>query len=420
MIGLLAPTSRAHTIPAFSGSDGAGASAIGGRGGVVYHVTRLDGEIDGDRNVPGTLAYGLNDANFTVGGVVRPRTIVFDVGGTIWLGRRGEDVGWDTRDPLSVGSRLTIAGQTAPGRIIILGGGLRVNGDDVIIRNLVIAPGYGARKVNPTTGYADQYTYDGMNISSKNVVVDHVSAVFATDETISVDERASDVTVQYCNISQGQNYPQADAEADRVVYTGHALGSLIQAGQGAKISFHHNLYAHQKGRLPRVGTEKPDRWDAENPGVRFIGSYNDFRNNVYYNWLNTAGTGASGQPSSNNFVGNFYLAGPGGDNPAGRSSFMITNVPGGTSIFNGANGPTGVFHSGNRKDTDKDGDANDSVALTDHDFPSSRIRGLRLCGNPLFRSDRYRRGRLQGRARSCRRQLEGPQFHRRPHRRRGA
>ena len=148
-MGLLAPTSNAHAIPAFSGADGAGASAIGGRGGVVYHVTRLDGEIDGDRDVPGTLAYGLNDANFTVGGVVQPRTIVFDVGGTIWLGRRGEDVGWDTRDPLSVGSRLTIAGQTAPGGIIILGGGLRVNGDDVIIRNVVIAPGYGARTVNP-------------------------------------------------------------------------------------------------------------------------------------------------------------------------------------------------------------------------------------------------------------------------------
>src|SRR4051812_6100750 len=79
VIGLLAPTSRADTIPAFSGSDGAGASATGGRGGVVYHVTRLDGEIDGGRIVPGTLAYGLNDANFSVGGVVRPRTIVFDV-----------------------------------------------------------------------------------------------------------------------------------------------------------------------------------------------------------------------------------------------------------------------------------------------------------------------------------------------------
>ena len=114
-MGVLASASTAQTIPAFPGADGAGASATGGRGGVVYHVTRLDGEINGDRNVVGTLAYGLNDANFTVGGVVQPRTIVFDVGGTIWLGRKGENVGWDTQDPLSAGSHITIAGQTAPG-----------------------------------------------------------------------------------------------------------------------------------------------------------------------------------------------------------------------------------------------------------------------------------------------------------------
>ena len=253
-----ASASLARAIPAFPGADGASASAIGGRGGVVYHVTRLDGEIDGDRDAVGTLAYGLDDDNFTVDGVVRPRTIVFDVGGTIWLGRRGEDVGWDTRDSLSVGSHLTIAGQTAPGGINILGGGLSVDGDNVIIRNVVIAPGYGVRSVNPTTGYADRYTYDALDISGRNVLIDHVTAVFATDETISVNERAQDVTVQFSNISQGQNFPQADAEATAVVYTGHALGSLIQGGHGAKISFHHNLYAQQKGRLPRVGTELPE------------------------------------------------------------------------------------------------------------------------------------------------------------------
>jgi hypothetical protein len=395
-LGALAPASLAQAIPAFPGADGAGAYATGGRGGLVYQVTRLDGEVNGERNVVGTLAYGLDDTHFRVGGVVQPRTIVFDVGGTIWLGRRGEDVGWDTQDPLTVGSRVTIAGQTAPGGINLMGGGLKVSGDNVIIRNLVIAPGYGVRKINPTTGYADQFTYDAMNISARNVLIDHVSAVFATDETISVDERASDVTVQYCNISQGQNYPQADAEADRVVYTGHALGSLIQPGQEARINFHHNLYAHQKGRLPRVGTEKPDDWDTRHPGTPFVGSFNDFRNNVFYNWFRTAGTGARGQPSSNNFIGNFYLVGPGGEDPIGGPDPTITTKPGGTSIFDGANGPTGVYHSGNRKDVNRDGDADDSVALTDGDFPNCRIQGSAYAQVPYAgvtdaATDAYRR-----------------------------
>src|SRR3954462_4636876 len=68
-------------VPAFSGADGAGATITGGRGGVVYHVTKLDTKF-GDNGI-GTFQYGLNDANFNSGS---PRTIVFDVGGTIFLG----------------------------------------------------------------------------------------------------------------------------------------------------------------------------------------------------------------------------------------------------------------------------------------------------------------------------------------------
>ncbi|HEY2882041.1 MAG TPA: hypothetical protein VGJ15_06395, partial [Pirellulales bacterium] len=132
---------------AFPGADGSGAVATGGRGGIVYHVTQLDTSFSD--NGPGTLHYGLNDANF--GG--QARTIVFDVGGAIWLGRNPTDTeGWDTQDPMSVGSNVTIAGQTAPGGITIMGGGLKVNGANAIIRNLNIAPGYGTRNLNSTTG----------------------------------------------------------------------------------------------------------------------------------------------------------------------------------------------------------------------------------------------------------------------------
>ena len=60
--------------------------------------------------------------------------------------------------------------------------------------------------------------------------------------------------------------------------------------------------------------------------VAGVGAFNDFRNNVFYNWLGTAGSGASGQPSQNNFVGNFYLAGPGGDNPLGRHQHVDHDV----------------------------------------------------------------------------------------------
>jgi hypothetical protein len=127
--------------------------------------------------------------------------------------------------------------------------------------------------------------------------------------------------------------------------------------------------------LPRVGTE------ASKLTVPGVGSYNDFRNNVFYNWLGTPGSGASSQPSANNFVGNFYLAGPGGDSNSGTS---IVAASGGTGIFSGSSGPTGVYHSGNLKDTNKDGDALDGVALTNSDFGSSTFQASPYTQVPYY------------------------------------
>jgi pectate lyase len=345
-------------LPAFPGADGAAAFTTGGRGGLVYRVTKLDKNFND--NGPGTLRYGLTDSNF--GG--QPRTIVFDVAGTFWLGRfgaeRGHDNGWDTQSRLNWGSHVTIAGQSAPGPVFIMGGVTKANGSNTILRNVTIAPGYGLRNfskpedgIAPTPGdFPDAYVYDAIDISGQGILIDHVTTVYATDETISINELADDVTIQYSSISQGQNYPQADAEGGGN-FTGHGLGSLIQPGSGANISIHHNLYAHQKGRLPRVGTETGD---LSNPAV---GGYNDFRNNVFYNWLGTAGQGASGQPSQNNFVNNFYLAGPGGEDPIGGSNPGITLRSGGTGIFSGSS-QTKVYASGNLRDTNKDGDWDDT------------------------------------------------------------
>lgn len=368
-----ATRAHAQTLPAFSGADGAAANVTGGRGGLVYHVTKLD--LNMNDAGPGTLRYGLSDSNFTVNGAVQPRTIVFDVAGTFWLGRygaeNGHDNGWDTTSRYNLGSHVTVAGQTAPGPVTIMGGLVKANGTNAILRNVTIAPGYGMRNfskpedgVFPTPGdFPDSYVYDAIDITGTNLMIDHVTTAYATDETISANELANNVTIQYSNISQGQNYPQADAEASGVTYTGHALGSLLQGGSNSKFSVHHNLYAHQKGRLPRVGSEVG------------AGAFNDFRNNVFYNWLGTAGGGASSQPSFNNFVGNFWRAGPGGENPVGGASTAITTANGGTGIFSGSNSSgTRVHHSGNLKDTNKDGDANDGVALTNSDFSSSSIQ----------------------------------------------
>lgn len=345
-----------QTLPAFSGADGAAAHVTGGRGGLVYHVTKLDQNYSD--NAPGTLRYGLNDANFAN----QPRTIVFDVAGTFWLGRfgadRGHDNGWDTQSRLSLGSNVTIAGQTAPGPVYIMGGVVKASGNNTVLRNVTIAPGYGMRNfskpedgIAPTPGdFPDSYVYDAIDITGTNLMIDHVTAVYATDETISANELANNVTIQYTTMAQAQNYPQADAEGGGS-FTGHGLGMLLQAGSNAKITVANNLLAHMKGRLPRVGSEVG------------TGPFNDFRNNVFYNWLGNTTQVASGQRSFNNFIGNFYLAGPGGEDPIGGSNPGITIRAGGTGL-GGGNSTNLIYQNGNLRDINKDGDALDASAAT--------------------------------------------------------
>ncbi len=294
----------------------------------------------------GTLQYGLNDSNF--GGAAR--TIVFDVGGTIWLGLKTTDVeGWDTQNAVNVGTNVTIAGQTAPGGITIMGSQLKVNGKAVagsalpvsntIIRDVTLAVGYGARKFNSLSGYADSYVYDNMDINSSGVVVDHVTALFATDESISANEMADKVTIQYSTIAQGQSYPQADAEGGGR-FVSHALADLWSLGSNATSTFSHNLYANESGRIPTLQTESGKLTNN-------VPAYTDFRNNVVYNWYGSAGYGSAGEPGAGEFEGNYYKVGPGGDSSTGNATDpSITHANGGTTVFSGSSS-TQVYETGN-------------------------------------------------------------------------
>ena len=363
------PIAYGQSIPAFPGADGAAAYVSGGRdqgaGQIVYHVTKLDSAIDDPERFDfGTLRYGLQNSNFPTG---VPRTIVFDVGGVFNLGRlpqTGWDPngnGWDAQSRLTIGgTNVTLAGQTAPGAgVIFMGGGLKPQGDNNVIRNITVASGYGMRNwwgpgdpfpdepepMPSSLGpgiFPDATVFDAMDISATNLMIDHVSTLYATDETISMNEASDNITVQYSNISQSQNYPQWDAEGPGR-FTGHALGSLLEAGDQAAISFHHNLYAHHKSRVPQAqGAE----------------AYYDFRNNVFYNWFGTAG--ASNGSTRMNLVNNFYLAGNGGDDPVGGQNTGITQESGGTSVLDN---DSSVYGSGNLRDINKDGDANDGIPV---------------------------------------------------------
>ncbi|MGD9264271.1 MAG: hypothetical protein PVJ71_00685 [Lysobacterales bacterium] len=261
----------AHTL-AFPGAEGFGRYTVGGRGGRVIKVTNLD---DDGR---GSLRQALREEG--------PRTVVFDVSGTIPL----------EREIIVKNGFLTIAGQTAPGDGITLKNhGLVIKADEVIIRYIRSRPGSEAGVET-----------DAISIGAgHNVIIDHCSTSWATDETLTVSpwERKrlrsiDNVTVQWSMITESLN--------DSVHSKGkHGYGSLVRGSGGARYSFHHNLWAHHKARMPRPGNYFDTETDPEGPVF-------DFRNNVFYNW----GGAASGYNSDTdsisryNFINNYYLRGP--------------------------------------------------------------------------------------------------------------
>jgi hypothetical protein len=267
-----APTMTQKDVIAFPGAEGAGRLSVGGRGGVVIRVTNLD-----DAG-PGSLRAAIEAKG--------PRTVVFDVAGTIQL-----------KSELKIANgQITIAGQTAPGGgITVRDHTLVVAADDVVIRF-----------IRSRLGAESKTEGDALWIAKgRRIILDHVSASWSVDETLSASARFDnpdqgfyDLTVQWSII--------AESLAHSIHVKGdHGYGSLVRGGRGSKVSFHHNLWANHMARMPRPG-------NYDGPDKDPVGAFIEFRSNVFYNW----GKGHAGYDADKaalvayNFVDNAYVAGP--------------------------------------------------------------------------------------------------------------
>ena len=150
-------------------------------GGKVLQVTSL-ADYDPKRSeaIPGTLRAACNSEG--------PRTIVFRVSGTIEL-----VTGLIITKPF-----LTIAGHTAPGEGICLKGRgtTRFATSEVIVRCLRFRPGDESGREIDALSVSSYKTPSEWPV--RNVIVDHCSASWATDEVLSVSgEGITDVTIQW-------------------------------------------------------------------------------------------------------------------------------------------------------------------------------------------------------------------------------
>ncbi len=292
-------------LPAFPGAEGAGAMATGGRGGDVYVVTNLND------SGSGSLRNGIDTAS-------GPRTILFDVAGTIHL----------VSDLTINKPNLTIAGQSAPGGGITIadrGTGI-INTHDVVIEDLRFRVG-------------DTYTRDPGNtyqpdslgvVNSKNVMIDHVTASWSIDEALSVTNKSTNVTVQWSYITEAlrdAGHPKGD----------HSYGSLINGGN---ITYSHNLYADNDSRNPR-----PQGNTDSGVGTKL---QLDFVNNVMQNPGGRFGYSGTDDTLKMNYVGNYGI-----DGPSSHAS----------SLFLSDSATTSIYLQGNLRDYNRNG-VLDGVAVT--------------------------------------------------------
>lgn len=261
LMTLLPAAAAAQDIPAFPGAEGFGASSIGGRGGRVIKVANRNS------SGPGSLQAACAAEG--------PRMVVFEVGGVI------------PGDVTIRHSRITIAGQTAPGGVTIEGmlrsrppGEEKLH--DVTVRHL---------RVRPEPVPEESATGDCVQlIHVDRLILDHVSCSWGSDENVDVTN-SSNLTVQWCAIEESdtEGHPKGQ----------HNFG-MIMGYDGKNATVHHNLFAHHMRRAPLCGLEILDH-----------------RNNVVYNMRRglywhpaRMNRQRPGEPFRANVIGNYFKAGP--------------------------------------------------------------------------------------------------------------
>jgi hypothetical protein len=252
---------------AFPTAEGFGKYTTGGRGGKVYIVSNL-------------LDKGTGSFR-EAAEAKEARIIVFAVDGTIHL-----------QTKLAIKANATIAGQTAPGDgICIADNSVTLGGDNIIVRYIRFRMGDKYQKGGMVDGNGGDDAFGGSK--RKNIIIDHCSMSWSTDEVMSVYNGDS-TTLQWNMIYEPLNYSYHFETGDKD-YEHHGYGGIWG---GMHLSAHHNLFAHCVNRNPRFnGT----RLGAN---VEFV----DFRNNVIYNWGHNNIYG--GEAGNYNIANNYFKYGP--------------------------------------------------------------------------------------------------------------
>jgi len=296
---------------AFHSAYGFGADATtGGRGGTVVAITNTNA------SGAGSPKEAL-EANYD-------RIIVPRVGGVVTL----------TEDIVISNPNFSYFGQCAPGGgLLFKDYNVEVNTNNGIIRYLRSFPGPdalgGGRKTNGIMIFGPNPKY--------NIVLDHSTAGWSTDQNLDAYGHCYDTTIQWCVSCEGRSSGGDPPSVE------HGYGSLI--GQGAftqlfTISLHHNIWTCNYRRNPQVNVFPAGPGPIYGAPAILI----DFRNNLIYNWVSNGYTtwqrSFSSQTSYNNWVaaaggnpaiqvnavGNHWIPGPDSSTSENGVMFLYPEV----------------------------------------------------------------------------------------------
>jgi hypothetical protein len=297
-VTIVASPYTAGAVPAFYGAEGGGAASVGGRGGTVIKVTNLND------SGPGSLRNALEASG--------PRIVVFTVAGTITLNSQLR-----ITNPY-----VTVAGQTAPGGGILISGAnistspLYIGTHDVVLRYIRARKGVG------TSPGGDDAISTGAGGTVFNIVFDHVSTSWSSDENIEFWSNSGtmrDITVQDSIVAEG-------LRIDSNHSTGLIAGSDSMCDAIENVSIVRNLFLSNRNRNPYIKINNS----------RII-------NNIIYNWEWLATQASGGMVAD--IIGNLYKAGP----DSGTRSEICWRL---VSDWNGCNlGPAGnpsIYIVGNK------------------------------------------------------------------------
>ena len=284
-VGLLTLAATAQALPVIPGGAGFGMDTKGGRGGKVYKVTNV--------NASGS---GSLKACIDATGA---RTCVFEVSGTIRI----------TSDLIIRNAYLHIAGQTAPSPgIMIRGAAIRITTNDVVIQHLRVRAGDDANGPDPTN--RDSLKIEGTTAKpARNVVIDHCSFSWATDEVVSAWGPHDNITFSN-NIFSEPLHESFHSAYDGSGTMKHGYGVLFGSQPNSSVTMVGNLMANQVERNPL------------SRAAEFV-----FVNNVVYNRHFRALDLQSedGRSTRSSIVGNMFIDGPMQDEISTKPIYIRTS-----------------------------------------------------------------------------------------------